>query len=123
MFLFKSYITIINIAKHFIYLNFKYNPQGGSPFIKFPKNFDEMKIRQLISLFIVLSICAISGCKKESDKNNCTLEPDPGNCKAAIPKYYYDQGEKICKEFIWGGCGGTVPFDSMKECKACVRSN
>ena len=82
-----------------------------------------MKIRKLTPLLIVFLIFAISGCNKENEKKNCALEPDQGNCKASFTRYYYDQGEKMCKEFIWGGCGGTVPFDSMKECKACVESN
>ncbi len=82
-----------------------------------------MKIRQIIPLLIVLLIFAISGCNKENDKKNYALEPDPGNCKASFPRYYYDRVDKMCKEFIWGGCGGTVPFDSMKECKACEEGN
>jgi len=82
-----------------------------------------MKIGQIIPLLIVLLIFAISGCNKENDKNNCALEPDPGNCKASFPRYYYDRVEKMCKEFIWGGCGGTVPFDSINECKACEEGN
>lgn len=82
-----------------------------------------MKTRQLISSLIILLIFALCGCEKESNKNNCALEPDPGNCKAWIPKYYYDQGDKICKEFIWGGCGGAIPFGSIKECKACEGVN
>jgi len=47
----------------------------------------------------------------------CNLEPDPGFCKAAMPRYYFDKEEGKCKEFIWGGCGGTVPFDSLDVCK------
>lgn len=50
----------------------------------------------------------------------CDLTPDPGPCEALIPKYYYDKESGKCKEFDWGGCGGTVPFDSMEECKACL---
>jgi hypothetical protein len=54
--------------------------------------------------------------------NKCALKPDPGMCRAVIPKYYYDNAEKKCKEFKWGGCGGVVPFDTMEECKQCVSS-
>ncbi len=90
---------------------------------KFPKNLCKMKIPQHIPLIIVLFIIAVSGCNKQNDKSNCTLKPDPGNCKASFPKYYYDQEDNMCKEFIWGGCGGTVPFDSLKECEACEKSN
>ena len=40
---------------------------------------------------------------------------------AAFPRYYYDQNEKKCMKFIWGGCGGVVPFATMEECKnGCV---
>ena len=50
----------------------------------------------------------------------CDLVPDSGPCKAYIPRYYFDQNSKKCKEFIWGGCQGTVPFETMSECmNAC----
>ncbi|MFD1188382.1 BPTI/Kunitz domain-containing protein [Pontibacter rugosus] len=42
----------------------------------------------------------------------CTLAPDPGPCRAAITRYYYDQKEKRCKSFIWGGCRGVLPFET-----------
>ncbi len=48
---------------------------------------------------------------------HCYLDPDPGICKAAIEKYYFDWGTKSCKSFIWGGCGGTVPFDTLDMCQ------
>ncbi|MCF7861870.1 BPTI/Kunitz domain-containing protein [Candidatus Woesearchaeota archaeon] len=48
----------------------------------------------------------------------CNLEPDPGRCKAAMPRYYFEEGR--CKEFLWGGCDGVVPFDSLDVCiKTC----
>ena len=50
---------------------------------------------------------------------NCKLTPDTGPCLAAIPKYYYDQNDKKCKEFTYGGCAGVVPFNTLEECKAC----
>jgi len=34
-----------------------------------------------------------------------------------MPKYYYDEEEKKCKEFIWGGCDGVVPFETLEECE------
>ena len=46
------------------------------------------------------------------------LEPDPGHCEAAITRYYYDRDEKRCVEFLWGGCGGVVPFETLDECEA-----
>lgn len=49
----------------------------------------------------------------------CDLEPDPGPCFAAITRFYYDKVEQKCKEFIWGGCDGTVPFETMEACQQC----
>ncbi|MEO1259680.1 MAG: BPTI/Kunitz domain-containing protein [Bacteroidota bacterium] len=49
--------------------------------------------------------------------NRCSLAPNPGLCLAYFPKYFYDQNEGKCKQFIWGGCGGTVPFDTLHECE------
>lgn len=52
----------------------------------------------------------------------CNLKPDPGNCEAAMTRYYFDKEEGKCKEFLWGGCDGVVPFDSLDICiKTCVQ--
>jgi hypothetical protein len=53
----------------------------------------------------------------------CSLEPNLGNCKAAMPRYYFDKEEQKCKQFLWGGCDGIVPFDSLEVCKStCERT-
>jgi hypothetical protein len=65
-----------------------------------------------------LPICDL--CEYAKLDGRCTLEPDPGVCKAHMPRYYFNQTEGICKEFIWGGCGGNVPFETLEECQtAC----
>ena len=51
----------------------------------------------------------------------CDLEPDSGLCNAAFPRYYFDKEAQECREFIWGGCNGTVPFETMEDCKECER--
>ena len=51
--------------------------------------------------------------------NRCELIPDSGPCEAAIPKFYFDQETQECKEFLWGGCDGVVPFDTLEECQQC----
>lgn len=48
--------------------------------------------------------------------DNCELEHDAGLCKAYIPRYYFDETSNSCKEFIWGGCEGVVPFETMESC-------
>ena len=52
-----------------------------------------------------------------ASKDRCDLEPDVGPCRAAIPKYYFDKETQTCKEFIWGGCEGTVPFHTLAACE------
>jgi len=59
--------------------------------------------------------------QKNTNNESCFLKPDTGMCKAAFTKYYYDNKSMQCKKFIWGGCGGTIPFHSKYECKkSCV---
>jgi hypothetical protein len=55
----------------------------------------------------------------------CNLAPDVGPCKAYIPRYYFDHTGGKCKQFIWGGCDGVVPFQTLEECNECqcVKSN
>ncbi|MFH1586779.1 MAG: BPTI/Kunitz domain-containing protein [Candidatus Diapherotrites archaeon] len=64
---------------------------------------------------IVLAVLII-GCVQEPDER-CRLEPDGGVCKGAFKRAYFDQVEGLCKSFIWGGCEGTVPFETLEECK------
>jgi hypothetical protein len=43
------------------------------------------------------------------------MEPEPGPCMAAFPRYYYDDKAGNCKEFTWGGCS-EFPFETFEEC-------
>lgn len=74
-----------------------------------------MKI--LIIFIFIGSICSFGCSKNMGDYPSCSLEPETGPCKAAIKKYYYDKKDKKCKIFIWGGCAGFVPFETMEDCK------
>ena len=81
-----------------------------------------MKYKNLFLPLVIMLLFTQYGCKKECVKNsnsNCDLEPDAGICLAFIPKYYFDKDEGKCKEFIWGGCDGTIPFDTLEECEEC----
>ncbi len=79
----------------------------------------------LITIGAVLMLLTQLGCKKDacSEDTNCTLEPDPGFCFAAIPRYYYDAEDDECKECIWGGCEGTGPFETLEACRECECNN
>jgi hypothetical protein len=50
-------------------------------------------------------------------KKRCSLKPEKGPCKAIYWKYFFDPESKKCKEFIWGGCDGVVPFETEADCK------
>lgn len=48
------------------------------------------------------------------------MVPEAGECRAAFEIYYFDQSTQSCQKFIWGGCGGVVPFETLEECqKSC----
>jgi len=67
---------------------------------------------------VLIILMTLTQCKKENMKSErCNLVPYAGSCNAAFPKYYFDKNEKKCKVFIWGGCGGVVPFDTKEECE------
>ena len=76
-------------------------------------------MKSIQTLLILAFFTIVLGCDDDDSCGQCNLTPNPGPCEAYIPKYYYDQNDQECKEFIWGGCGGTVPFDTMEECFAC----
>ena len=53
----------------------------------------------------------------------CGAEPNSGPCFAAIPAYYFNQESGSCEEFTWGGCGGTVPFETLELCENSCETN
>ena len=63
------------------------------------------------------------GFSLNNSSNQCELEPDPGMCKAYFPKYYFDKETNSCEEFIYGGCGGVVPFDTLEQCSQQCTKN
>lgn len=65
--------------------------------------------------------------KRENTLNNdyfliryidkCFLYQDRGNCSNMSSKYFYDRQDGVCKQFMYGGCGGNDNrFDSKQEC-------
>ncbi|ORX89225.1 hypothetical protein K493DRAFT_318868 [Basidiobolus meristosporus CBS 931.73] len=51
----------------------------------------------------------------------CYRKGDPGRCLAYIPSWEYNPATKTCQQFIYGGCGGYVPFKSLEECRRDCR--
>lgn len=79
-----------------------------------------MTFKKNILLVMAIFLFCNWSCKKDCNTTgNCSLEPDAGNCEAAIPIYYFDSSDEKCKEFLWGGCDGVVPFETLAECELC----
>ncbi|KAM6988012.1 kunitz-type protease inhibitor 2 [Tautogolabrus adspersus] len=60
---------------------------------------------------------AASGSVVSKRTEQCMVAPDPGSCRAAFPKFYYDPNTSTCHNFIYGGChGNRNRYDSLEEC-------
>ncbi|MBU3014421.1 BPTI/Kunitz domain-containing protein [Poseidonibacter lekithochrous] len=70
----------------------------------------------LILLALVFTSCAST--KEVPLPKKCFEKPNGGMCKAYFKKYYFDANDKKCKSFVWGGCQGNIPFNTLNECKS-----
>lgn len=46
----------------------------------------------------------------------CFLPAESGECFGYIEKYYYNRDTNKCEQYVYGGCGAVVPFDTLDEC-------
>ncbi|XP_077484731.1 kunitz-type serine protease inhibitor-like [Amblyomma americanum] len=56
-------------------------------------------------------------------KNKCWLKPNQQHCKDYEPRWYYDTTYLLCKQYLYGGCGGedSNAFKSHEQCmKTCA---
>ncbi|XP_077396583.1 amyloid beta precursor like protein 2 isoform X2 [Festucalex cinctus] len=52
----------------------------------------------------------------------CTLEAETGPCRASMPRWHFDLGQRKCVLFIYGGCAGNRNnFDSEEYCMAVCK--
>ena len=55
---------------------------------------------------------------------DCYLPPDPGPCKAYMPRFYYNIHSRSCEQFIYGGCAGNSNnFHYLGECLHVCQSH
>ncbi|KAK9886678.1 hypothetical protein WA026_017598 [Henosepilachna vigintioctopunctata] len=48
---------------------------------------------------------------------HCWAPSETGPCRAAMPRYFYDRNDGVCKNFIYGGCkGNRNNFKSIDDC-------
>lgn len=74
----------------------------------------------LIFIVVVLGFCGAcnsGSSEKQTDVGQrCRLTPDIGPCRALMERYFFNAESGKCQQFYWGGCNGTVPFESKAEC-------
>ncbi|CAC5396232.1 unnamed protein product [Mytilus coruscus] len=60
---------------------------------------------------------------KTVDSSYCHLPKESGDCENSFPAWYYDHLDGVCKEFVFGGCGGNKNrFTSRDVCESsCSR--
>lgn len=74
-------------------------------------------MKQKIRILFIIICNSLISTGNVAFSDPCSLAPDPGPCQAAIKRYYFNTETTTCREFIWGGCKGTVPFDTLNDCK------
>ena len=92
--------------------------------IKKKREIKKQRLFMIKTILILMStLLVFAACQKKEIPSRCFEKPKVGFCRAAFTKYYFDNNSNSCKEFIWGGCKGFVPFNSKKECiSSCVEN-
>ena len=70
---------------------------------------------------LIVGMLVWMGCAKDdcTRPDQCSEKPEPGPCEAYIPAYYFDAEKGKCQEFIYGGCDGNVPYETLEACWEC----
>eukprot|EP00095_Tigriopus_kingsejongensis_P009815 maker-scaffold239_size242058-snap-gene-1.22 protein:Tk09815 transcript:maker-scaffold239_size242058-snap-gene-1.22-mRNA-1 annotation:"Papilin" len=74
-----------------------------------------------LNAFSTQEECVNSCQETGTSRDACLLPRSPGPCKDNLPKWYFDNSEKRCMPFYYGGCEGNGNrFDSLEDCqKSC----
>lgn len=75
-------------------------------------------MRTFLLTLLCLSLASLAACGGPRLPETCYLKPESGQCRASIPRWYLDDRTRTCKAFIWGGCGGVAPFETLESCTA-----
>ncbi|CAG7816576.1 unnamed protein product [Allacma fusca] len=62
-------------------------------------------MKQLVFIFLALTI--IASCAANVTKEDCSMPPKTGHCRAMLWRYHWDVGTNSCRRFVYGGCGGN----------------
>eukprot|EP00094_Tigriopus_californicus_P005670 TCALIF_05465-PA protein Name:"Similar to Ppn Papilin (Drosophila melanogaster)" AED:0.16 eAED:0.17 QI:0/0/0/0.82/0.81/0.82/34/0/2463 len=74
-----------------------------------------------MNAFLTQEECVNSCQETGTSRDACLLPRSPGPCKDNQPKWYFDNFEKRCMPFYYGGCEGNGNrFDTLDDCqKSC----
>ena len=78
-------------------------------------DFNEDGLVNVVDIVMLIDLILNPG--NSTIPEECLLEPDPGPCFGYMPMYYFNQDSESCEMFIYGGCAGLVPFESISECQ------
>lgn len=67
---------------------------------------------------LLLSLPLMHACSSNKLPESCGLKPESGKCRASLTRWYLDERTGVCKPFIWGGCDGVAPFETLESCHA-----
>ena len=103
-----NFINIVDVVQlvNLILDNDSYNEVGD---LNFDGVLNVVDIVSLVNLILNLGDSAMP--------EECFLEPDSGPCFGYMPMYYFNQDTQSCEMFIYGGCMGVIPFESLAECQ------
>lgn len=72
-------------------------------------------------LIFMLPLLIFSACSSSSNKvklpKKCYKKGITGMCRAYFVKYEYNLEKGKCQKYIYGGCGGNIPFHTLQECQ------
>ncbi|CAB3397116.1 unnamed protein product [Caenorhabditis bovis] len=62
-------------------------------------------------------------CGRFRSSDVCSQPKETGNCRLAVPRWYFDKQLRQCKMMMWSGCGGNGnSFSSKSDCETLCRA-
>ncbi|WP_072679618.1 BPTI/Kunitz domain-containing protein [Arcobacter sp. LA11] len=72
-------------------------------------------------IILLLPLFSFTACSTSSNSiklsKKCYKKGVTGMCRGYFIKYEYNEKTKKCQHFVYGGCGGNIPFNTLDECK------